>query len=43
MVLLFAEQLRDEPATRVWARGLIDLAITVPARQPMPGDRGHAG
>jgi hypothetical protein len=32
MVLLFAEQLRDEPAMRVWARGVIDLAITVPAR-----------
>ena len=32
MVLLFAEQLRDEPAVRVWARGVIDLAITIPAR-----------
>lgn len=32
MVLLFAEQLRDEPAMRVWARGVIDLAITIPAR-----------
>ena len=32
MALLFAEQLRDEPAGRVWARGLIDLAITIPAR-----------
>ncbi len=32
MALLFAHQLRDEPAVRVWARGLVDLAITVPAR-----------
>jgi hypothetical protein len=32
MVLLFAAQLRDEPAMRVWARGVIDLAITIPAR-----------
>lgn len=32
MVLLFAEQLRDEPAMRVWARCVIDLAITVPTR-----------
>ena len=32
MALLFADQLRDEPARRVWARGLIDLAITIPAR-----------
>ena len=32
MVLLFANQLRDEPAPRVWARGAVDLAITVPAR-----------
>jgi hypothetical protein len=32
MVLLFAEQLRDEPALGVWARGVIDVAITVPAR-----------
>jgi hypothetical protein len=32
MVLLFAEQLRDEPATRVWSRGVVDLAISVPAR-----------
>ncbi len=32
MVLLFANQLRDEPAPRVWARGAIDFAITVPAR-----------
>jgi len=32
MALLFAEQLRDERAGRVWARGVIDLAITIPAR-----------
>lgn len=32
MAQLFADQLRDEPAARVWARGLLDLAITVPAR-----------
>lgn len=32
MGLLFAEQLRDEAALRVWARGVADLAITVPAR-----------
>lgn len=32
MVLLFAEQLRDEPVTRVSARAVIDLAITVPAQ-----------
>ena len=32
MALLFAEQLRDEPTGRVWARGVIDLAISVPAR-----------
>jgi len=32
MALLFAEQLRDEPAGRVWARGLVDLAITIPAQ-----------
>lgn len=32
MALLFAEQLRNEPATRVWTRSLIDLAITIPAR-----------
>ena len=30
MALAFAEQLRDEPATRVWTRSLIDLAVTVP-------------
>ncbi|MDQ3639873.1 MAG: hypothetical protein M3450_00015 [Actinomycetota bacterium] len=32
MALLFADQLRDEPAPRVWARGLVDLAVTVPTR-----------
>ena len=32
MALLFAEQLRDGPASRVWARSLIDLTITIPAR-----------
>lgn len=32
MALLFAEQLRDEPAARVWVRGMVDLAITVPTR-----------
>ncbi len=32
MALLFAHQLRDEPAARVWARGVVDLAITVPNR-----------
>ncbi len=31
MALLFAEQLRDEPAGRVWTRGVVDLAITIPA------------
>ena len=32
MALLFADQLRDEPAARVWVRGMVDLAITVPAQ-----------
>lgn len=32
MVLLFSDQLGDEPAPRVWCRGLIDLTVTVPAR-----------
>lgn len=32
MALLFSEQLRDGPAGRVWTRGVIDLAITIPAR-----------
>jgi hypothetical protein len=31
MALLFAHQLRDEPALRVCARGAIDLAISLPA------------
>ena len=32
MALLFAKQLCDEPAAQVWARGLVDLVITVPTR-----------
>ncbi|MCU1455848.1 MAG: hypothetical protein JWN46_3994 [Acidimicrobiales bacterium] len=32
MGLLFADQLRDESALRVWARGAVDLAITIPHR-----------
>jgi hypothetical protein len=32
MVLLFSDQLGDEPAPRVWCRGVIDLAISVPTR-----------
>ncbi len=32
MALLFEDQLRDEPAVRVWARGFVDLAITVPTQ-----------
>lgn len=32
MALVFEAQLRDEHAGRVWARGLIDLAISVPAQ-----------
>lgn len=32
MALLFADQLHDEPAARVWARGVVDLAITIPTR-----------
>lgn len=32
MVLLFSDQLGDEPAPRVWCRGLIDLAVTVPTQ-----------
>ncbi len=32
MALLFAQQLRDEPGRRVWARGVVDLAVTIPAR-----------
>lgn len=31
MVLLFAQQLRDEPAARIWVRGVVDLAITTPS------------
>jgi hypothetical protein len=32
MVLLFCEQLCDEPNWRVCGRGLVDLAVTVPTR-----------
>ena len=32
MALLFADQMRDEAARRVWARTFVDLAITVPTR-----------
>lgn len=32
MALMFAEQLRDEPTPRVWARCLVDLAITAPTQ-----------
>lgn len=32
MALLFAEQLRDERAARVWARSAIDLALTIPTQ-----------
>lgn len=32
MALLFEDQLRDEPAPRVWARALLDLAITIPTQ-----------
>ncbi len=32
MTLLFAQQLRDEPTSRVWARSVVDLVITIPAR-----------
>lgn len=31
MVLLFADQPRDEPALRVWLRGAVDLAIILGA------------
>lgn len=31
MVLLFARQLRDESPARIWARGVVDLALTVPS------------
>jgi hypothetical protein len=30
--LLLRDQLRDEPALRVWSRALLDLALTVPAQ-----------
>jgi hypothetical protein len=33
MVLLLQHQLRDESAARVWARTLLDLAVTVPSRR----------
>lgn len=32
MALLFADQLRDEPAARVWTRSVIDLALTIPTQ-----------
>ena len=32
MALLFEDQLRDEMAARVWARALLDLAITIPTQ-----------
>ena len=32
MAVLFADQLRDEPAGRVWARCAVDLAITIPTQ-----------
>jgi energy-converting hydrogenase Eha subunit A len=32
MALLFADQLHDEPAGRVWARTVVDLVITIPTR-----------
>lgn len=32
MAVLFADQLQDEPGVRVWARGMVDLAVTVPTR-----------
>jgi hypothetical protein len=31
MALLFSHQLRDERALRVWARGVLDVAVTLPA------------
>lgn len=33
MVLLFREQLRDEPTSRVCGRGIVDLLVTVPIQQ----------
>ena len=32
MALLFEDQLRDEAAVRVWARAIVDLAITIPTQ-----------
>jgi len=32
MALLFAQQLRGEPTSRVWARGVVDLAVTIPTQ-----------
>lgn len=32
MALLFANQMRDEPAARVWIRSVVDLAIAVPTQ-----------
>ena len=32
MVLLFTDQLRHEPAPRLWLRVAVDLAVTAPAR-----------
>jgi hypothetical protein len=32
MVLLMSNQLDDEPPLRVWVRGVVDLAVTVPSR-----------
>lgn len=32
MALLFQDQLRNEAAARVWARALVDLAITIPTQ-----------
>jgi peptidoglycan/LPS O-acetylase OafA/YrhL len=32
LVVLVADQLRDEPAWRVWSRSVVDLALTVPIR-----------
>jgi len=33
LVAIFTEQLRDDPAARVWLRTLLDLAVTVPTQQ----------
>ena len=32
MALLFEDQLRNEAAARVWARAVVDLAITIPTQ-----------